>query len=48
MYLDGVVILSLIIVTLTCAMITYVGIFAYKHIKSESEKVDAALKKANT
>lgn len=35
MYLDGVVILSLVIVTLTCAMIIYVGVYAYKHIKAE-------------
>lgn len=38
MYLDSVVVLGLVIVTLTCAMITYVGVYAYRHIK-----VDTAL-----
>lgn len=35
MYLDSVVMLSLVIVFLTCAMLTYVGIYAYKHIKAD-------------
>lgn len=35
MYMDGVVALSLLIVILTCAMITAVGVFAYRHIKAE-------------
>ncbi len=41
MYLDEIVILSLIIVVLTCVMLTYVGVFAYKHIKSDIAKVEA-------
>ncbi len=40
MYLDTVVVSGLVIVTLTCIMITYVGIYAYKHIKAESAKFD--------
>jgi hypothetical protein len=40
MYIDGVVLLSLLIVVLTCVVIGYVGVFAYKHIKSESAKYD--------
>jgi hypothetical protein len=35
MYLDGVVILSLVVVILTCAIVVYVGIYAWKHIKSD-------------
>ncbi|WP_191968630.1 hypothetical protein [Cellvibrio sp. KY-GH-1] len=35
MYLDFVVVLGLIIVALTCAMISYVGVYAYKHIKAD-------------
>lgn len=35
MYLDSIVVLGLIIVVLTCAMITYVGFYAYKHFKAD-------------
>ncbi len=35
MYLDSVVVLGLVIVVLSCVMITYVGIYAYKHIKAD-------------
>ncbi len=35
MYLDSVVVLGLIIIILSCVMITYVGIYAYKHIKAD-------------
>jgi len=44
MYLDGVVVFGLVIVTLTCIMITYVGVYAYKHIKAESAKYDADMR----
>ncbi len=43
MYLDTVVVSGLVIVALVCVMATYIGIFAYKHIKqdiAESEKSD--------
>lgn len=35
MYLDSIVVLGLVIVALTCAMLGYVGFFAYKHIKAD-------------
>lgn len=35
MYLDSVVVLGLIIIILSCAMIIYVGVYAYKHIKAD-------------
>lgn len=35
MYLDSVVMLSLVIVFLTCVVVTYVGVYAYKHIKAD-------------
>lgn len=35
MYLDSVVVLGLLIVVLSCVMITYVGIYAYQHIKAD-------------
>ena len=35
MYLDSVVALGLIIIVLCCVMITYVGVYAYKHIKAD-------------
>lgn len=35
MYLDSVVVLGLIIIILSCAMIVYVGVYAYKHIKAD-------------
>ncbi|WP_200882884.1 hypothetical protein [Cellvibrio mixtus] len=35
MYLDSIVVLGLVIVILSCIMITYVGIYAYKHIKAD-------------
>jgi len=40
MYLDEIVILSLVIVVLTCVMLTYVGVFAYRHIKNDSANAD--------
>jgi hypothetical protein len=46
MYLDSVVVLGLVIVALSCVMITYVGIYAYKNIKADiaSHPEDAANK----
>ncbi len=46
MYLDFVVVSGLLIVVLSCVMITYVGIYAYKHIKADiaSHPEDAANK----
>jgi hypothetical protein len=40
MYLDGIVIFGIVIVLLTCAMITYVGIYAYQHIKADVAEAD--------
>lgn len=38
MYLDTTVVAGLIIVTLTCAVIGYVGYFGYRKIKEDSLK----------
>jgi hypothetical protein len=35
MYIDFVVLLSLVIVCLTCVFLIYVGYYAYKHIKQD-------------
>ncbi len=35
MYIDTVVASGLIIVALVCVMATYIGVFAYKHIKQD-------------
>lgn len=35
MYLDSIVALGLVIVILCCIMISYVGIYVYKHIKAD-------------
>lgn len=35
MYIDTVVASGLVIVVLVCVMATYIGIFAYKHIKQD-------------
>jgi hypothetical protein len=40
MYIDSIVLYGLVIVTLTCSMITYVGFYAYKHIKEDAAKAD--------
>lgn len=40
MYIDSIVLYGLVIVTLTCSMITYVGIYVYQHIKEDSAKAD--------
>ncbi len=46
MYIDEIVVLSLVIVALTCVMLGYVGVFAYKHIKNDIAKADAQAKLA--
>jgi hypothetical protein len=43
MYIDSIVLYGLVIVTLTCTMITYVGFYAYKHIKQDSAKADQGI-----
>jgi len=43
MYIDSIVLYGLVIVTLTCIMITYVGFYAYKHIKEDSAKADQGI-----
>lgn len=44
MYIDTIVLYGLVIVALTCLMITYVGVYAYKHIKEECAQVDQGIK----
>lgn len=44
MYIDSIVLYGLVIVSLTCIMITYVGFYAYKHIKEDSVKVGQVVK----
>lgn len=41
MYFDFVIVLSLIIVTLTCVFLGGVSYFAYKHIKADVAKIEA-------
>ncbi len=40
MYIDSVVVAGLLIVVLCCVIFTYVGIYAYKHIKQDSLTAD--------
>lgn len=42
MYIDFVIILSLIIVTLTCLFLGFITYYAYKHIKADIAKTEAA------
>jgi len=44
MYLDGIVIFGLVIVVLTCAIVIYVSVYAYKHIKADVAQADARKK----
>ena len=44
MYLDSIVLGGLLIVSLTCAMLCYVGFYAYKHIKSDAARFDSEQK----
>lgn len=44
MYIDSIVLYGLVIVALACIMITYVGFYAYKHIKEDSAKADRGIK----
>lgn len=44
MYIDSIVLYGLVIVALACIMITYVGIYAYRHIKEDSAKVEGGAK----
>jgi hypothetical protein len=39
--MDTVVVSGLIIVALVCAMATYIGVFAYKHIKHDVAQAEA-------
>ncbi len=43
MYMDSIVAYGLVIVFLACVMITYVGIYAYKHIKADTERAEREL-----
>ncbi len=42
MYVDFVIVLSLIIVTLTCVFLGFITYYAYKHIKADIAKTEAA------
>lgn len=42
MYIDFVIVLSLIIVTLTCVFLGYISYYAYKHIKADIAKTEAS------
>ncbi len=46
MYIDSVVVLSLIVVVVTCVIAMYVGYYAYKHIKADTQAVDASRRSA--
>lgn len=37
MYMDAVVIFSLVVVILTCTVVIYVGVYAWRHIKADVE-----------
>lgn len=45
MYLDTVVVSGLVIVALVCVMATYIGVFAYKHIKQDIAASEKASQK---
>ena len=45
MYFDTVVVAGLIIVILSCAMITYVSVYVYKHIKQDTLRAEKANQK---
>lgn len=42
MYVDFVIVLSLIIVTLTCVFLGFITYYAYKHIKADIAKTEVA------
>ena len=44
MYIDSIVLYGLVIVALACIMITYVGVYAYQHIKEDSARADQRIK----
>ena len=45
MYIDTVVASGLAIVILCCVMFTYVGMYAYKHIKQDTENFENTKKR---
>ncbi len=38
MYMDGVILYSLIGIAMTCGILVYLGRYAYRHIKADTEK----------
>lgn len=46
MYIDSIVLYGLVIVALTCIMISYVWVYAYKHIKEDAAKAEQMDKRA--
>ena len=43
MYMDWVIVSSLIVVALTCAIVVYIGVYALKKIRKEIERTTAEL-----
>lgn len=48
MNVDFVVVLSFIIVTLTCIFLVYISYYAYKHIKQDIAKTEAEFKRLSS
>ena len=42
MYIDFVIVLSLVIVALTCLFLGFITCYAYKHIKADIAKTEAS------
>ena len=43
MYMDWVIVSSLIVVALTCAIVVYIGVYSLKKIRKEIERTTAEL-----
>ena len=41
MYLDSVIIASVITVVAVCGILGYMGVYAYKHIRADIQKYDS-------
>jgi hypothetical protein len=44
MYIDSIVLFGLVIVALTCIVVCYVWVYAYKHIKEDSARAEQVIK----
>lgn len=47
MYMDGVIVSSLIVVALTCVIVIYISIYAVLKIRKDSERVSAEMNTKN-